>query len=121
MSQPKPPLFVGGPFHGQWIACDLPQMTCRLPDPHDVVRAPLMPPKPDCLEQREIEALTGRSYRREPGPLLEDFERSLVLQRTYTRRKFSIRTGIPPRPIYAYVFEGLDDKTACKMVWSFYK
>lgn len=111
-------LCVGGPLHGQRVHCELLRMRCMLPDPHQMAFLPLVPPKPDCLEQREIEALTGRSYRREPGPLLEDFERDSLRMRDYERRRFCW-TGIPPQAIAVYVFEGIDDKTAGKYVGRF--
>lgn len=106
-----PVLCVGGPLHGQRVCCDLPRMRCMLPDPHRMRFRPLTPAKPDCLEQREIEALTGRTYRRHDGPLLEDFERDSLRMRDYERRNFVIAHPIP-EVFDVYVFCGMDDDTA---------
>jgi hypothetical protein len=105
---------VGGPWHGQRIAYSKPlrcEIRCRLPDPHKPAYVPLIPAKPQCLEQQEIEALTGHTYRREPRILAEDFEREVLRIRSYRLMYLSNGDVI-------YAFDGLEDKDALDLYHS---
>lgn len=83
-------LFIGGPLHLRKVSVPDDRFTivARAPDPHNEFLRPV-DPLADCLELREIEALTGRSHHRDPGrPLLEDMERRHALEHIYHLRVF---------------------------------
>jgi hypothetical protein len=96
---------IGGPLHGK-IAADIGSvMVCQLPDPHLPVLH-VQPHLRECLELKEIRALTGSSGHREPRVIKEHHERQIVLRRNYLKRGYVFRG----RMRWAYVFEGHEPK-----------
>jgi hypothetical protein len=117
-------LFIGGPWHAQFRRIHeshatlindgsgfktIPQdklpsvLRVRGVDPHHR----LCPPEPrlrPCLELQEIEALTGRSNHRQPGPIREDFEREQLLIHDYELHRCQLNDG---RLRWLYVDSGL--------------
>jgi hypothetical protein len=103
-------LFIGGPLHGVWrtfgkrIHC----LHYRSPDPeailahHDYVH--------DCLELREIKALTGLTYHRTARQAMHE-EHAAEEEQTFVYRwqAYVIRRSGSIREIDAMVLEGLSE------------
>lgn len=111
----KPPrgevgLFIGGPWHGCKMRMSPLLNQIRIPstDPHAIYRMPSLKP---CLELKEIEALTGKTFHRQPGELT-DLERRGLLEHSYSLREF---VGDDLRQ-WVYVDDSIDDETMHRLV-----
>lgn len=117
MPEHKKCLFIGGPWDGCWAIVDKPGM------PYHVMPAqahePRVPFKEwpterlQCLEQLEIEALTGpfRGFylpRPNNGPLAEEFEKRLMTRRTYLPSLYECHG----KDVCVYVVEGMKANAA---------
>lgn len=85
-------VFFSGPLHGKYWDVPITQyeIDYRCIDAHPDASPCLLPPpgRPQCLEQKEIEALTGKSYSRLDHALLESMKRERHLWKKYVGKRY---------------------------------